>query len=111
MRGNAHKYGKNVDTDVIIPGKYCNIIDPAELGKHALEGLVDRGQAAEAFDDGARLLARLGLAEQEDDLVRRARRQLDHGLKGDAGVEPRAGAIRERRAAQRGGARGTAVAP
>lgn len=39
MRGRAHKYGKNVDTDVIIPGKYCSIIDPAELGKHALEGL------------------------------------------------------------------------
>ncbi|HET9097895.1 MAG TPA: 3-isopropylmalate dehydratase small subunit [Candidatus Baltobacteraceae bacterium] len=39
LRGHAHKYGKNVDTDVIIPGKYCNIIDPAELGKHALEGL------------------------------------------------------------------------
>jgi 3-isopropylmalate dehydratase small subunit len=39
MRGSAHKYGKNVDTDVIIPGKYCNIIDPEELGKHALEGL------------------------------------------------------------------------
>ena len=39
MRGRAHKYGKNVDTDVIIPGKYCNIIDPGELGKHALEGL------------------------------------------------------------------------
>ena len=28
MRGNAHKYGKNVDTDVIIPGKYCNISIP-----------------------------------------------------------------------------------
>jgi 3-isopropylmalate/(R)-2-methylmalate dehydratase small subunit len=39
LHGNVHKYGKNVDTDVIIPGKYCNIIDPAELGKHALEGL------------------------------------------------------------------------
>lgn len=39
LKGQAHKYGKNVDTDVIIPGKYCNIIDPAELGKHALEGL------------------------------------------------------------------------
>lgn len=39
MRGTAHKYGKNVDTDVIIPGKYCNLVDPAELGKHALEGL------------------------------------------------------------------------
>ncbi len=39
LHGYVHKYGKNVDTDVIIPGKYCNIIDPAELGKHALEGL------------------------------------------------------------------------
>jgi 3-isopropylmalate/(R)-2-methylmalate dehydratase small subunit len=39
LHGHAHKYGKNVDTDVIIPGKYCNIIDPQELGKHALEGL------------------------------------------------------------------------
>ena len=39
MKGRAHTYGKNVDTDVIIPGKYCNIIDPAELGKHALEGI------------------------------------------------------------------------
>ena len=39
LRGHAHKYGKNVDTDVIIPGKYCSIIDTAELGKHALEGL------------------------------------------------------------------------
>ncbi len=39
MRGNAHKYGKNVDTDVIIPGKYCNLTDQTELGKHALEGI------------------------------------------------------------------------
>ena len=39
LRGYAHKYGKNVDTDVIIPGKYCNIVDQAELGTHALEGL------------------------------------------------------------------------
>jgi len=39
LRGFAHTYGKNVDTDVIIPGKYCNLVDPVELGKHALEGL------------------------------------------------------------------------
>jgi 3-isopropylmalate/(R)-2-methylmalate dehydratase small subunit len=39
LRGKAHTYGRNVDTDVIIPGKYCAIIDPVELGKHALEGL------------------------------------------------------------------------
>jgi len=28
LRGRAHTFGKNVDTDVIIPGKYCNIVDP-----------------------------------------------------------------------------------
>ncbi|MBV8281224.1 MAG: 3-isopropylmalate dehydratase small subunit [Candidatus Eremiobacteraeota bacterium] len=39
LKGSAHKYGKNVDTDVIIPGRYCNLIDPVELGKHALEDL------------------------------------------------------------------------
>lgn len=39
LKGSAHKYGKNVDTDVIIPGRYCNLIDPAQLGKHALEDL------------------------------------------------------------------------
>ena len=39
LKGHAHVYGKNVDTDVIIPGKYCNIVDINELGKHALEGI------------------------------------------------------------------------
>jgi len=39
LRGGAHRYGKNLDTDVIIPGKYCSIVDIAELGTHALEGL------------------------------------------------------------------------
>lgn len=39
LKGTAHKYGKNVDTDVIIPGRYCNLIDAKELGKHALEDL------------------------------------------------------------------------
>ena len=39
LRGHAHTYGKNVDTDVIIPGKYCNIVDQTELGKHAMEGI------------------------------------------------------------------------
>jgi len=39
LRGRAHTFGKNVDTDVIIPGKYCNIVEQAELGKHAMEGI------------------------------------------------------------------------
>ena len=32
------KFGDNVDTDVILPGKYLVLTDPAELGKHAMEG-------------------------------------------------------------------------
>ena len=37
--GKAHKYGDNVDTDVIIPARYLNISDPAELAKHAMEDI------------------------------------------------------------------------
>jgi len=40
MEGFAHKYARdNIDTDVIIPGPYLKIMDPNELGKHAMEGL------------------------------------------------------------------------
>ena len=39
VTGNAIKFGDNVDTDVILPGKYLVLIDPRELAKHAMEGL------------------------------------------------------------------------
>ena len=39
IRGKAIKLGNNVDTDVILPGRYMILIDPYELAKHALEGL------------------------------------------------------------------------
>jgi 3-isopropylmalate/(R)-2-methylmalate dehydratase small subunit len=39
VTGNAVKFGDNVDTDVILPGKYLVLIDPKDLAKHALEGL------------------------------------------------------------------------
>jgi 3-isopropylmalate/(R)-2-methylmalate dehydratase small subunit len=39
VTGNALKFGDNVDTDVILPGKYLVLIDPHDLAKHAMEGL------------------------------------------------------------------------
>ena len=39
VSGKAVKFGDNVDTDVIIPGKYLVFIDPKELAQHAMEGL------------------------------------------------------------------------
>ncbi len=39
LRGTVHKYGDNVDTDVIIPARYCTSINLADLVPHALEDL------------------------------------------------------------------------
>ena len=37
--GSVFKYPDNVDTDVIIPARYLNTSDPAELARHCLEDL------------------------------------------------------------------------
>ncbi|WP_303787665.1 3-isopropylmalate dehydratase small subunit [Ruminococcus flavefaciens] len=37
--GNIIKYGDNVDTDVIIPARYLNTSDHAELASHCMEDL------------------------------------------------------------------------
>ena len=39
VKARAVKFGDNVDTDVILPGKYLVLTDPVELAKHAMEGL------------------------------------------------------------------------
>lgn len=38
-KGKVFKYGDNVDTDVIIPARYLNTSDPAELAKHCMEDI------------------------------------------------------------------------
>jgi len=35
------KFGDNIDTDAIIPGRFLTICDPRELAKHAFEGTRD----------------------------------------------------------------------
>ncbi len=37
LRGKVHKYGANINTDVIIPARYLNLNDPDELAKHCME--------------------------------------------------------------------------
>ena len=38
-KGFVHKYGDNVDTDVIIPARYLNIADKKEMATHCLEDI------------------------------------------------------------------------
>ena len=37
IRGRAWKFGKNIDTDAIIPARHCNTSDPRELAQHCME--------------------------------------------------------------------------
>jgi 3-isopropylmalate/(R)-2-methylmalate dehydratase small subunit len=39
IKAKAVVFGNNIDTDVILPGKYLILVDPYDLAKHALEGL------------------------------------------------------------------------
>lgn len=38
-KGKVFKYGNNIDTDVIIPARYLNTADHAELASHCMEDI------------------------------------------------------------------------
>ena len=37
MKGRCLKFGADINTDLIIPGRYLNTTDPIELAKHCME--------------------------------------------------------------------------
>ena len=39
VQGRVHKYGDDVNTDVIIPARFMNTSDPASLAEHCMEDL------------------------------------------------------------------------
>ena len=39
LKGKAWKYGENVDTDVILPGRWCHLSKPDEIAPHCFEDL------------------------------------------------------------------------
>ena len=39
LKGKVHKFGADVDTDVIIPARYLNVSEPSELAKHCMEDI------------------------------------------------------------------------
>jgi len=57
LRGTAWTFGDNIDTDVIIPARYLNTSDPAELARHCMEDadpeFAGRVQAGDIIVGGA----------------------------------------------------------
>jgi len=39
LKGKVFKYGANVDTDAIIPARYLNVSEAAELAQHCMEDI------------------------------------------------------------------------
>ena len=40
MKGKVWKFGNDIDTDIILPGRYLIYTDEEKLSEHCMEGLV-----------------------------------------------------------------------
>ncbi|RPI47677.1 MAG: 3-isopropylmalate dehydratase small subunit [Betaproteobacteria bacterium] len=56
FEGNVHVVGDHCDTDVMIPGRYLSLVEPAEIAKHIFEevdpGFVKRVQPGDILMAG-----------------------------------------------------------
>jgi methanogen homoaconitase small subunit len=50
IKGKVWKFGDNIDTDVIIPGRYLRTFDPNDLARHVMAG--EREDFAEKVNSG-----------------------------------------------------------
>jgi len=55
IKGKVWKFGDNIDTDVIIPGRYLRTFDPKDLARHVMEG--EREDFASNVEKGDIILA------------------------------------------------------
>jgi len=51
LKGKVHKFGADVNTDVIIPARYLNVSEPSELAKHCMEDIDPEFTAKVKFGD------------------------------------------------------------
>lgn len=49
IQGRVHKYGDNIDTDVIIPARYLHAQDPQVLAAHCMED-IDKGFVSKVIE-------------------------------------------------------------
>jgi len=55
IKGKVWKFGDNIDTDVIIPGRYLRTFDPKDLARHVMVG--ERDDFAKKVQDGDIIVA------------------------------------------------------
>ena len=61
LKGKVHKYGADVNTDVIIPARYLDVYDPAELARHCMEDIdTEFVKRVEPYDRQAKGFRQIG---------------------------------------------------
>ncbi|HIE25799.1 TPA: 3-isopropylmalate dehydratase small subunit [Candidatus Poribacteria bacterium] len=57
IKGKAWKFGDNINTDEIIPARYLNVIEPAELAQHCMEDTVEHPDFPQKISAGDIIIA------------------------------------------------------